>query len=124
MGAKLQGHPHPWQRAPSDCLLSVLQEESGAGGLSGTVLGNVLLPNKHVDFLNAVSLPVPSVGSHSMEQIHADLQEYHCHNNIFTVITDNTEYMGYFWEKWSFLIFTQAAAETPELKGKDDFFME
>lgn len=72
-GAELQGHLHPWQETPSDCLLSVFQEESGAGGLLGTVLGNVFLPNKHVDFLNAVGLPVPSVGSHSMEEIRADL---------------------------------------------------
>lgn len=79
-GAELQGRLHPWHRTPRDCLLSLFQEESGAGGLPGTVLGNVLLPNKHVDFLNAVGLPVPSVGSRCMEEIRADLQECHCHN--------------------------------------------
>lgn len=53
-----------------------------------------MLPNKHVDFLNAVGLPVPSVGSHSMEEIRADLQECHCHNYTFTAIADQTEHMG------------------------------
>lgn len=117
-GAELQGHLHPWHRTPWDCLLSLFQEESGAGGLPRTVLGNVLLPNKHVGFLNAVALPVPSVGSHSMEEIRADLQECHCHNYTFTVVTDHTEHMGSFGKKWEFLIFTQATAETTELKGK------
>lgn len=50
MGTKLRGQVHLQQNTRSECLLRVFQEEFGAGGLLGTILGNVVLLNKHVDF--------------------------------------------------------------------------